>query len=318
VITFVVIAGAIIAGIFINNQNKEDIGEDYKTDTIVIATSVNQTKAILNIMQTDKLIEKYLPEGVSVEWANVSGFADTRDAIVSGQVNFASSGAPGVINAIEQGYPLRIVANSMSTSAKIYSNNPKIKSVKDLSEANRIAIQSLGGFYNLALNIISNENFNDYMSLESKLVELEYEDMLASLRTSSDIDAAIIAFPYTPEADNVEKLTMIYDATETIKENLLGNYLYTSTKFAEENPTLVKAFLKAEKEAVDYMNNDPRGAAQKLAKMYDDMEVDVLYDELIAFPPKMSITNYDKITELLFSVGILDKAPTSKYTETAY
>jgi NitT/TauT family transport system substrate-binding protein len=176
----------------------------------------------------------------------------------------------------------------------------------------------LGGFYNLALNIIAKENFDDYMVLENKLVELEYEDMLASLKTSGDIDAAIIAFPYTPEADKVEKLDMIFDATDIIKENLLGNYLYTSDKFVEENPTLVEAFLKATEEAINYMNDYPRDAAEKLTVMYNDMDAQVLYDELVVFPPKMSISNYDDIAKLLFSVGILDHEPTSRYTEITF
>lgn len=285
-----------------------DTGRGYVKDIVVVATNKNQTKAIFNIMQEKGFLREELPEGVSLQWSEISGFANIRDGLVAGQVDFVSTTGSGMIVSIENGYPILPIANSMGASAAIYSNNPEIATAADIEKAKTIGLNSLAGSYQYAFNKFEEREYGDATKLDARFIVLEFEDMMASLRTSRDLDVAIVAFPSTIDADQVETLTKIVDLTPIIEEYALGNFVFSSEKFVKENPALVEAFLRAERRAIDYMNQNRAEAAQLLSGLYS-IEASYIEAELAKFPPSIALKAYDSTARFLWELGELEKEP---------
>lgn len=307
ILLFLCVSVILLAVIMCSCQKKSNNNVLSYNKKIVIATNNNQPKAILNVMQEKSVLEKYLPSDVRVEWVNLTGFSNNRDALISGQIDITSQPASGFIMSIENGYPVRIIANSMkSTSAAIFSNNDSITKVEDIVKAKRVAIQSMGNSYHIAFQKFCLDSFGDAHIFDDKLIVMDYEDMLTSLRTSSDIDIAVIAFPYSVRAEEIDGLRNIYDLEDVLGSYDLGNYFGTSEEFLSNNKILIDAFLKAEDEVVKYMNNNPSETAQLLSSIYN-LEPDIIEKELSKREISMNISSYDETAELLYELGVLEE-----------
>lgn len=310
-ILFSIMIIALVLGVwFVTKQTTPNKDKGYIKDKIVVGINNNQTKAILNIMQVKGYLEEELPDDVTLEWSYISGYANIRDSLVSGNLDFVStSGSSGIVS-ITQGYPLVPIANSMGTSSAIYSKNPEIKTFEDLKNAERIAIHSLAVNNQYAVGVIAKEKFGDFKALNDKLVVIEPEDTLISLQTSKDLDVAIIFFPYTLQAELIEGLHKVYDLTPTLKEYGLGNWMWSSENFVKENQSLVEAFLRAEVKAIDFINNNREEAVQILANLYEMPAEDVL-SELALYPPTLEIAGYDETAQFLLELGEIEQLPVS-------
>ena len=85
VILAVIIVAIIASVVFQNNKGKEDSQGVAKERTVVINYNPdNYASAVFQIAKEEGLMEKYLPEGVNVEWTTLTSASDTRDAMVSG------------------------------------------------------------------------------------------------------------------------------------------------------------------------------------------------------------------------------------------
>ena len=105
----------------------------------------------LNVMEHQKLIEKHakalgIPE-VKVSWLLFNGPAAINDALLSGTIDIASGGVPGLLTlwAKTKGTPQEVRGVSALSSQPFLLNtrNPNIKSVKDFTDHDRIAVPAV-------------------------------------------------------------------------------------------------------------------------------------------------------------------------------
>src|SRR5262245_28548423 len=104
-----------------------------------------------NVMEHEKLIEKHaralgIPE-VKVSWHVFNGPAAVNDALLSGSIDIASGGTPGllVLWARTKGTPQEVRGISAMSSQPFLMNtrNPAIRTVADLKETDRIAVPAI-------------------------------------------------------------------------------------------------------------------------------------------------------------------------------
>ena len=105
----------------------------------------------LNVIEHQKLIEKHakllgIPE-VKVSWELFNGPAAVNDALLSGNIDIASGGVPGllVLWAKTKGTPqeVRGVSALSSQPFLLNSRNPDVKSIKDFKASDRIAVPAV-------------------------------------------------------------------------------------------------------------------------------------------------------------------------------
>src|SRR5215471_15126939 len=115
---------------------------------ITVAQQYGVSFLPLMLMEKDKLIEKHAASaglaGLKVSWAKVAGPSAMNDGLISGSLHFAAQGAPSLITLWDKTNG-QIKGVSAMTTYPLYlvTRNPNVKSVKDLSEKDKIAVPSI-------------------------------------------------------------------------------------------------------------------------------------------------------------------------------
>src|SRR5262245_16262074 len=104
-----------------------------------------------NVMEHEKLIEKHarahgIPD-LKVSWHVFNGPAAVNDALLSGGIDIAAGGTPGllVLWARTKGTPQEVRGVSAMSSQPFLMNtrNPAVRTVADLKETDRIAVPAI-------------------------------------------------------------------------------------------------------------------------------------------------------------------------------
>src|ERR1700687_4751705 len=106
----------------------------------------------LMVMERDKLVEKHAKAAglgeVKVNWVKVAGPSVMNDGVISGAIQFIAVGAPSLITLWDKTRGnVQVKGVSAMTTYPLYLNvrNPNIKSVRDFSEKDKIALPSIKG-----------------------------------------------------------------------------------------------------------------------------------------------------------------------------
>ena len=123
--------------------SRAEIGE------ITIAQQFGVSFLPLMLMERDQLIEKHAKAaGVEVKtnWQKVAGPSVINDGLLSGNVHFGAVGAPSLItlwSRTKSNVGVKGVAAMTSYPLYFVTRNPALKSLKDLSEKDKIAVPSV-------------------------------------------------------------------------------------------------------------------------------------------------------------------------------
>jgi NitT/TauT family transport system substrate-binding protein len=227
---------------------------------------------ILDVVRDQQLIEKHgKAQGldVQVEWSSISGSTGMNEALLAGALDVVSAGVPPMLTLWDrtQGKQnVKAVAALGSLPNYLLSNNPAVKTLRDLSDKDRIAVPAAGvGFQSRTLQIETARVFgkDDFKRFDSISVSLPHPDATAALiGGGSEINTHFSSAPFYYQAlaanKNIHKVISSYD--------ILGgpatfNVLYTTQKFHDENPKTYKAFYAALVEAAQIIRADKAKAA---------------------------------------------------------
>lgn len=260
------------------------------------------------VMRHRKILENRLPDGVAIHWTSVAAASDVRDALVAGQIDIASTGAPAFITAIENGLPLAFLGPGPGTWTRLYSKNPAVKHFNQVGPGDRIAIISKAGTVYLNFITACQEAFGQALIFDRNLVIVPPAEALALLASSDELALGVFHFPNTIKADQVAGLTAVDGFAEVLAEYNIGNYLMASQKFLAANPGLTEAFMAAWAEAVEYINVHPDEAAALIAAEYG-LEPEHLSQAFRSLPLQIEWSDYDRTAGFLYQAGILASQP---------
>src|SRR4030095_14472661 len=102
------------------------------------------------IMEDSKLIEKHAKlQGlgdIKVDWATLGGPAQLNDGLISGAIDVAAVGLPNLITLWEKtrtNVKIRAIAGLNFMPLLLVTRDPRIKTLKDYGEKDRIALPSV-------------------------------------------------------------------------------------------------------------------------------------------------------------------------------
>ena len=227
---------------------------------------------ILDVVRDQNLIEKEgKKEGLEIEvdWRTLSGATAMNEALLSGALDVASAGVPPLLTLWDRTHGrqnVKAIASLGSMPNYLLSNNPAVKSVRDLSDKDRIAVPAAGvGFQSRTLQIETAKLYGnaDYKRFDRISVSLPHPDASAALIAGgSEINTHFSSPPFQYQAlehDNVHKILSSYDV---LGGQATFNVLYTTQKFHDENPKTYRAFYRALSEAAKIINADKNAAAE--------------------------------------------------------
>lgn len=270
---------------------------------------------ILDVVRDQQLIEKHgkaLGLEITVDWNSISGATAMNEALLTGALDVVSAGVPPMLTVWDRTkgkQNVKAIAALGSMPNYLLTNNPNIKTLKDFSDKDRIAVPAAGvGFQSRTLQIETAREFGDeqFKKFDNISVSLPHPDATAALIAGgSEINSHFSSPPFQYQAlqnPNVHKVLSSYD--------ILGgpatfNVLYTTEKFHDENPKTYKAFYDALAEAENIIKADKPAAAQTYIRVEQSKLPLALVEQIVKDPeidftvvPQRTFIYAEKLQEL--------------------
>lgn len=235
-------------------------------EKLAIAFQYGMAYAPLQVMQEQKLIEKYY-DNVEVEWSTLNSGSAINEGIASGSIDVGAMGLGPAITGVTSGVPYKIFANMSAQPHRIMTNKSNIKTLKDIKKE-KIALVNIGSFQHILLAMAAKEYLGDAHALDNNIVAMAHPDGMAALIAGS-VECQLTTSPYVFKEEKEDGISEV-EALESVWPS--GNSFIVgvaSTALKEERPELYDAVVKAMEDAITYLNENKEEAAEMLCENED-------------------------------------------------
>jgi NitT/TauT family transport system substrate-binding protein len=276
----------------------------------------------LMVMEHDKLIEKHakaLGVGeVKVGWVTLGGGSASNDALLSGNVDVIGGGVGAFVTLWEKtrdGLDVRSPGTLASFPMLLNTNNPKIRSIKDFTEKDKIALPAVRispQAVTLQAAAAQLWGFENYAKLDKLTVSLRHPEAVQALMSGqSEINAHFATPPFMHMELKNPKIHTVLNSFDVWGPQT-ATITWTTSKFAKANPKLLGVFVAALEDATQRINADKRKAAAIYAEMSKDKSgADGVYP--MVADPQMKFTtvqeNITKFTDFKHKTGTMKVKP---------
>lgn len=240
------------------------------------------------IVEHQGLFEKHAgalgASDIKAAWLNFAGGGGGVDALLSGSVDFVSTGLSNlcIVWARTNGN-VRGVAGVAGVPLRLLTKNPKVKSIADFSATDRIAVPTIrvsNQAITLAMELERLYGEGAGNRLDAQTVQLSKPDSVqAILNPRHEVTSFYASPPFNIIALKGEGVRAIFDSSSLFKVPPTTNVLFTSKTFYDANPVAIKAIIAALDEANEIIEADKRKAAEFYLKVTGDR---LSVDELLA------------------------------------
>ena len=247
---------------------------------ITIAQQFGVSFLPLMLMERDGLIEKHAKAAgieVKTNWQKVAGPSVINDGLLSGNVHFGAVGAPSLVtlwSRTKNNVGVKGVAAMTSYPLYFVTRNPDLKSLKDLSQKDKIAVPSVKiSTQAIMLQMAAADLFGqpNYQKFDELTVSLSHPDaLLALMNNTGGVNAHFSTSPFYEQEMKIPGARVLTTSYDILGGRASALVVVTTTKFHDANPNVYKAFLAAEKDAIDTINKDKRKAAQDYLDIAQD------------------------------------------------
>jgi NitT/TauT family transport system substrate-binding protein len=296
-----------------------------ETHELRVAIQPGLTYLPFTLMEHGGLIEKHARDAglgdVKVTWFKVAGGDVMNDGILSGSVDIAATGTPPFLvlwAKTRAALDVRGVAAYNSLPLTLVSRDPRVSSIKDFTENDRIAVPAVkASTQAIMLQMAAEQAFGagQQTRLDHLTISRSHPDAMAAMLTErSEITAHFAAPPYSDLELKRPGFHAVLTATEVFGGPVTVGVIYAPAKFRRDNPKLFAAFLAAVTEAIDAINHDRRRAAEiYLAMSKEKTSVDEILAILEQPGFNFGITpqNLVKMAQLMHHIGSIGVEPAS-------
>ena len=278
----------------------------------------------LMLMEDGKLIEKHAKAAgldVAVTWATFAGGNVMNDALLSNSMQVASGGVGPLVTlwARTRGI-LDVKAIAAINSMPLYLNtrNPSVKTVKDFTDRDRIALPAVKvSIQAVTLQMAAEKAFGEGQQnrLDALTVSLSHPDAQAALLSGqSEITAHFGSPPFQYQQLKNPAIHTVLNSYDVLGGPATFNVVWTTARFRAENPRLYDAFVKALDEAIAQINADRKAAAEaylRISKDKDTVEniASMMNDPQIVFTTTPQ--NVMKYADFMHKTGTIKVKPDS-------
>jgi len=278
----------------------------------------------LMIMEEQKLIEKQakaLGVDVSVGWARFAGGNVMNDALLSNSIQFASGGVGALITLWSRtrgNLDVKGVAAINSMPLYLNSRNPAVKTIKDFTEKDKIALPAVKvSIQAITLQMAAEKAFGEsqFARLDPLTVTMAHPDgQIALLSGQSEINAHFSAPPFQNQQLRNPAIHTVLNSYDVLGGPATFNVVWTTSKFRSENPKVYEAFVRALDEAIAMINNDRKAAAEAYIRLSKDKDtvqeiLTMLNDPLIVYTTTPQ--NVMKYVDFMARTGTIKVKPDS-------
>ncbi|MGE5513934.1 MAG: ABC transporter substrate-binding protein [Bacteroidota bacterium] len=233
------------------------------------------------IMEDMKLVEKQAKAAglgdIQVEWNTFRSSDVMNDALLSGNVDFVSLGIAGMMTIWDRTkgtIDVRGVTGINSMPIALNVRNPDVKSLKDFTEKDRIAMPAVGvSNQAILLRMACEKEFGpgQHSKLDHLTITMSHPDAtIAMLTGQKDVTANFSSVPFQYRQQKQAGIRELMTSTDILGAPFSFNIIAATAKFRAENPKLYASFLAALKEATEMVNKDRKWAAEAYLRISKD------------------------------------------------
>jgi NitT/TauT family transport system substrate-binding protein len=222
-----------------------------------------------DVMKHQDLLAKHvsalgLPP-VKVSWVTFSGPDMMNDALLSGSIDIASGGVPGLLTiwAKTRGsaQEVRGVSAMSQQPLLLNSRNPAVTTVRDFTDADRIAMPAVKvSAQAVLLEMAAAREWGDaaYDRLDHLTFSLSPPDATSGLLAGGgDFNAAFTVPPFQAMQLRDPAIHTVLSSDELVGP-ASGGVAWTTKRFHDGNPQLYRALLDAMQEASEFIAGHPK------------------------------------------------------------
>lgn len=238
-----------------------------------IAQQFGLTYLPLIVIRAEGLIEKRAEAlgigPLKVTWARFGGGAPSNDALLSGSVDYISTGLGPFLTLWDRtrgNLGVKGVGALDASSVLLNTNNPDVKSIADLTDRDRIALPSVKVSHQAVLLQMAAEQkygFDQYARFDRLTVGLPHPEALAALLSGkTEITGHFGNAPFVYQELQKPGIRTILTSDEVLGGPSTVTSLFTTSKFRDANPKVYRAVFEALAEAQALIARDKALAAR--------------------------------------------------------
>jgi NitT/TauT family transport system substrate-binding protein len=232
---------------------------------------------------------------LKIESFGTQGAGETIQAVISGSADLgAGVGVAGALRAFSKGAPVRVLLPAFTGTGDLYwyvkADSP-IKSLKDTTAQNTIAYSTSGSSSN---NIVV--AFGQELGVKAKPVATGSPPGTLTQVMTGQIDIGWAAPPFGVKEIKEGKIRIVARGSDvpSLHGQTVRTIIVNANALKEKHDAIMR-FVKAYREAVDWMYADPKALEMYSAKV--KMPVDLLRESLKEFHPKSAMQT-DKMADV--------------------
>jgi NitT/TauT family transport system substrate-binding protein len=281
----------------------------------------------LMVMNDMKLVEKHAQKlgipNLKTEYRTLGGTSSLMDALLSGQMNFGVTGAPGLATLWDKtvGTPneVRALCAAQSMPYMLVTNNPAVKTIRDFTNKDKIAVPSVkvsAQAVCLQMAAAKEWGMDQYEKLDPLTITRPHPDAATAVMSkSTEVTSHYAASPfyyYELETPGIHKVLSSYD---TLGGATTNGVVLASKKFCKANPKVAAAVYAALTEANAFINENHEAAAELYIKATNEKRATKAeITKMVADPDNVWTTvpqNCMKYVDFMRSVGTVKHTPSS-------
>lgn len=280
----------------------------------------------LMVMAHDKLIEKLAKAhglgDIKVSWNTFTDGTVMNDAILSGNLDFAGGGIGSFItmwSKTRDNLQVKAVGALNSMPTFLISREARIKSIKDLTEKDRIALPGVKvSPQAVTLQLAAAQAFGEdnWGKLDHLTVNMSHPvGLQALLSGKGEITAQFTSPPFQYQALKQPGIHRVLSSFDVWGGPQTFITVWTIKRFRDENPKTYAAFMAALEQATDFINKNKEAAAKIYLEMTGDKKMSV--DDLVKIlsDPQIKYTltpeNMVKFADFKHRIGTIKVKPDS-------
>lgn len=278
----------------------------------------------LQMMRKHNLIEKHGKDqglDIQVEWTRFAGGAAMNDALLSDTIDVAAGGVGPLLviwDRTRGSMNVKGIAAINTMPLFLTTKNPDVKSVKDFTEKDKIALPSVKvSIQARILQMAAEQAFGEgnHEKLDSFTVSMPHPDGTAAMLSGgSEITAHMSSPPFQYQQLENANIHRVLSSYEVLGGPHTFNIVWAKEAFRDNNPKTYAAFLGALKEAMELIKADRKAAAETYVEVTKS-KLDPAFIERIISEPDIEYTIVPKKTmafaEFMHKVGAIKTKPES-------
>jgi NitT/TauT family transport system substrate-binding protein len=280
----------------------------------------------LMVMEHEKLVEKHaarlgLPS-LAVEWPTLGGPGAMIDGLLSGQVDFGVTGAPGLLTLWDKtvGTPREVRALSavQLQPFMLVTNDAAVKTIADFTDQDRIALPTAKiSAQALCLEMAAAQLWGEanYEKLDPLTVTLAHPEAATGVMSrQSPVNSHYAVSPFYYYELATPGVHLVLKSFDTLGGPHVNGVLIASPAFVRDNPTIADAVLAAQQEANGFIRTNAADAAAIYIALAKDTHGIEAMTKMIVDPDNVWTTVPQKsmaFAAFMHKVGRLKHLPAS-------